>query len=77
MVVFDALRRVTTGLLIGLPLTAGAGFVASHQLFGVSSYDPGILGGAALLLSVGALLAAASPALRAASIDPMKALRTE
>jgi putative ABC transport system permease protein len=77
MVVTRSLRQVGAGLLIGFPLAIGAGIAASHQLFGVRSYDPGTLGGAALLLGLAALVAAVAPALRAASTDPMQALRTE
>jgi ABC-type lipoprotein release transport system permease subunit len=49
----------------------------AHQLFGVKSYDPAVLSAAAGLLVVSALVAGLVPAMRAASIDPMKALRTE
>jgi ABC-type antimicrobial peptide transport system permease subunit len=43
----------------------------------VKSYDPLILGIAIAVLAVSAVLAAILPARRAASIDPMRALRTE
>jgi ABC-type antimicrobial peptide transport system permease subunit len=47
------------------------------QLFGVSPFDPLILLGGTLLIALVALLAAALPAKRAASVEPMKALRME
>jgi ABC-type lipoprotein release transport system permease subunit len=46
-------------------------------LYGVKSYDPLILGMAVGVLAISAALAAILPARRAASIDPMRALRTE
>jgi macrolide transport system ATP-binding/permease protein len=47
------------------------------QLYGVAGRDAGILGGAATVLIVAACIAALIPAQRAASTDPVKALRTE
>jgi len=43
----------------------------------VKSYDPAVLSAAAGLLVISALVAGLVPAMRAASIDPMKALRSE
>jgi ABC-type antimicrobial peptide transport system permease subunit len=43
----------------------------------VGSYDPVALAGAILVLGLCATLAGFLPARRAASIEPMKALRTE
>jgi len=53
------------------------GRALAHQLFGVKSYDPLVLSAAVLTLVFSALLAGLVPAVRAASIDPMEALRTE
>jgi ABC-type lipoprotein release transport system permease subunit len=47
------------------------------QLFGVSHYDPITLLVVAFLVTVVAIAAATLPARRAASVDPMKALRYE
>jgi ABC-type antimicrobial peptide transport system permease subunit len=49
----------------------------SSQLFGVTPWNPLLLAGAAVLLGLAALVAAVIPAQRAASIDPMQALRSE
>jgi ABC-type antimicrobial peptide transport system permease subunit len=46
-------------------------------LFGVSPADPAILAAVSLLLIFTALVACVIPARRAASIDPMRALRNE
>jgi predicted permease len=77
MVLAGASRRVLAGLILGVPLAIGAGRLISAQLYGVSSWDPAALGIAALALAISAFFAAVIPARRAASISPMKALRTE
>jgi len=69
--------RVAAGLVAGLPLAAGAAKVMSAQLYGVSSWDPVALAVAAAALGLCALVAAIIPALRAAAISPMSALRAE
>jgi hypothetical protein len=65
------------GLVIGIPVVIAAGHAIASQLYGVNSYDPLILGLAIVVLAISAALAAVVPARRAASIDPMRALRTE
>jgi predicted permease len=77
LVLTGASRRVLAGLLLGVPLAIGAGRLISAQLYGVSSWDPIALGIAAGALAIAAFFAAVIPARRAASISPMKALRTE
>jgi len=77
MVLQGAFRRVVIGLLLGLPLAVGAGRLLAAQLYGVSSWDPLALGIAALSLALCAACAAIIPAIRAASIPPMTALRAE
>ena len=71
------MRQVGVGLLIGIPATLAAGWAMAGQLFGVKPYDPLTLATAIFLLALAALIAALIPAQRAASVDPMKALRTE
>jgi ABC-type lipoprotein release transport system permease subunit len=46
-------------------------------LFGVDRHDPMTILSVCALLAVSGLIAAIVPARRAASIDPMQALRTE
>lgn len=77
MVLAGASKRVLAGLILGVPLAIGAGRLISAQLYGVSSWDPIALGIAAAALAISAFFAAVIPARRAASISPMKALRTE
>src|SRR5262249_21180417 len=77
LVLRGAFQRVAIGLLIGLPLAVGAGKLISAQLYGVSSWDPTALTIAAVALAICSFVAAIIPANRAASIQPMKALRIE
>jgi predicted permease len=75
LVLRGAFKRVAIGLIIGLPLAVGAGRLISAQLYGVSIWDPVALALAASALAISAFFAALIPALRAASISPMNALR--
>jgi len=77
MVVSGAMLQIGVGLLIGIPVALAGGRALAHQLFGVKSYDPAVLSAAAGLLVISALVAGLVPAMRAASIDPMNALRIE
>ncbi len=77
MVLGGAFRRVGAGLALGLPLAVGAGYLLSAQLYGVSFWDPLALGAAVLALGGSAFVAAILPARRAASISPIRALRTD
>jgi len=77
LVLRGAFKRVVAGLILGLPLALGAGRLIAAQLYGVTFWDPLALAVAAGSLAVCAFVAAIIPAARAASISPMKALRTE
>jgi predicted permease len=77
MVLTGAFRRVGVGLIIGIPLAIGAGKLIAAQLYGIKSWDPAALTVAAVSLAVCAFMAAMIPALRAAGISPMDALRAE
>jgi predicted permease len=77
MVLQGAFRRVAIGLALGLPLAVGAGRLLAAQLYGVKFWDPAALALAAVSLAACAFCAAIIPALRAASISPMSALRAE
>jgi len=77
MVLRGALLQVTAGLGIGIPAALAAGRLLSAKLFGVTGHDVIVLGSSALVIIIAAVLAAIVPAARAASIDPMKALRIE
>ncbi len=77
LVLSGAFRMVGIGLLLGIPLAIGAGRLVSAQLYGVKGWDPVSLASAVATLTLFALVAAVIPALRAAAIDPMTALRSE
>ena len=76
MVLQGAFRRVVFGLALGLPLAVGAGYLLSAQLYGVRFWDPLALGVGAVSLAACAFVAAVIPARRAASISPIRALRS-
>jgi predicted permease len=77
MVLRGAFLQVGIGLCLGIPLAMVCGRYLSHQLYEVGRFDPFSLGGAALVLSACAFIAGLLPARRAASIEPIEALRTE
>jgi predicted permease len=77
MVLGDALLLVAAGLILGFPLAWAAARAVHSLLFGIAAVDPLAFGGTGAVLIVVALGAAFLPARRAASIDPMHALRHE
>jgi len=62
---------------VALPATVALARLFATQLYGVTAFDPITLGASVFLTSLMVLLAAALPARRAASVEPMQALRTE
>jgi predicted permease len=77
MVMRGAMMQILIGLVLGIPAALYAGYLMKVMLYGVDSYDPVAITGAPLMLVLCAALAGFIPARRAASIDPMQALRTE
>lgn len=77
MVLRGALWQILIGLALGIPAALYAGHLMESLLYGVVSYDPVALVGAPLALVLCAAAAGFIPARRAASIEPMQALRTE
>jgi ABC-type antimicrobial peptide transport system permease subunit len=68
---------VVVGLVLGIPLAIGGGRLLAAQLWGVRPWDPLALSLAAGGLAACAFVAALVPALRAASVSPIDALRAE
>jgi ABC-type antimicrobial peptide transport system permease subunit len=77
LVMRSAFTQVFIGLAIGIPIALLGGRLVSDQLFKVSFYDPLSIAMAVGVLSLAAAVAGFIPATRAASIEPMQALRTE
>lgn len=80
-VVWMVLREVCilagVGLVIGLPIALGTSRFIQSFLFGMKHNDPTALVSAVMIMIGAALIAGCVPARRAASIDPMSALRHE
>ena len=64
-------------VLVTLPVAFMLTRMLRGQLFGISPADPLVYAGGILMIGIVASLAALLPARRAASVEPMKALRTE
>ncbi len=75
------LRQIAKIALIGMPIGLALGVVlgqgARSLLFGLSSYDPAVLGGAVAVVAGVVLAAGYFPARRASTVAPMEALRHE
>lgn len=76
-VLTDSLRLVLAGAAIGLVAAYWATGFVEQRLYGVTAKDPISFTFGVVLLSGVALVAAWAPALRAARVDPIRALRTE
>jgi len=77
MVLRGALMQLIIGVAIGIPASLLLGRLMTNLLFHIRGSDPWALTGASLVLGVCAAVAALLPALRAASLDPVRALRAE
>jgi ABC-type antimicrobial peptide transport system permease subunit len=77
LVLKQGLRLVAIGLVIGTAAALAASRVMRGLIFEIGTTDPLSFLGAAVVLSVVALLASYLPARRATRVDPMVALRTE
>jgi ABC-type antimicrobial peptide transport system permease subunit len=73
----EAGAPVVGGLVAGLIASILGGRVIQSFLYGVQVVDPPVIAAVATLFVMAALLAALLPARRAASIEPMEALRAE
>jgi predicted permease len=77
LVLRGAFLQILIGLLIGIPASMGCARLIASQLYEVKGWDPLVLSGAIVSLAICALLASIIPARRAASINPVIALRVE
>ncbi len=77
LILRDTARMACIGLALGIVLAIGATRLETSMLFGVRPLDTLSITCALAVLAIAVTLAAWLPARRAASIDPMQALRTE
>jgi predicted permease len=77
MVVRQGAGLALAGLAVGLAVALAGGSVMSSLLYEIEPSDPWALGGAGVLLFAVAIVACAVPALRASSVPPAEALRSE
>ena len=77
LVIREAALLLAVGLVIGAALSAGTAQTASSLLYGLKATDPVTMALAIIALACVALAASFVPALRAARVEPMVALREE
>jgi predicted permease len=77
LILGEAVRLTAGGIVAGLLLSVGAATLMREMLFGVRAWDVPTLAAVAVVLGLSALLASYIPARRAASVNPVDALRSE
>ena len=77
LILGSGVKMAAAGCVLGLAGSLAASGLLRSLLFGVSAFDPVVLGLAAVVVLGLAILASAVAARRAAGIDPMRALRGE
>lgn len=77
LVLGEAGRLTALGIVLGIIGSLSAATLLRTMLFGVRAWDPSILLAVAAVLGISSLLASYVPARRAASVNPVEALRTE
>jgi ABC-type antimicrobial peptide transport system permease subunit len=77
MVLRDAAVLVGVGMAMGIAATLASASVLQSMLYGTGSRNPLVLAGVCAVVAMAGLVAAYLPALRAAGVDPMQALRSE
>jgi putative ABC transport system permease protein len=76
MVLADAGKLVVLGVAIGLVAAAALTRVLTGMVYGVSVRDPATFGLVAAIIAAVAMVACLVPALRAARVDPVRAMRS-
>ena len=77
MVLRESLAESLAGVALGVPAAVTAAGLLRTMLFGLTPSDPVTLGGAAVVIAVVAVGASLIPERRAASVNPIVALRYE
>lgn len=73
----EAARLTVLGVAAGLLCSVATLSLMGKLLFQVKSWDVPVLAGVSVMLSLAALVASYLPAHRAASVNPVEALRAE
>jgi len=77
LIVNQGMRPVVLGLVTGLAAALALGRLITSQLYQTSANNPLLLAATMSILGLAALFACVFPARRAATLDPVQALRTE
>jgi ABC-type antimicrobial peptide transport system permease subunit len=77
MVLREAAILLAAGVAIGLAASLAGASALKTMLYGTAARDPLVLTAVCLVVAVAGLISAYLPALRAAAIEPMEALRTD
>jgi ABC-type antimicrobial peptide transport system permease subunit len=77
MVLRSSLTQVGVGIAIGIPIALAGALALADQLYHVPSYDVVSMTRALVVLGIATTIAGFIPARRAATVDPMDALRNE
>jgi ABC-type antimicrobial peptide transport system permease subunit len=77
MMLRESLGLLVAGVVLGVPAAVLVTRLVSSLLFGLAPGDPGVLAGTVGVLATATLVATWAPALRAAGVDPIQALRED
>jgi len=77
LVIGGAARLVVIGIVLGLLFAVATNRIIATMLFGINTHDVTTYAGVLLAMLPAILIAAAVPAIRAARVDPIVALRTD
>ena len=77
LVMRGAMVQIAVGLAIGIPVALLSVRFVRSQLYEITSANFNVMTGAIFILALAAFVAGTIPAMRAASIDPVRALRTD
>jgi putative ABC transport system permease protein len=73
----EAATLLGIGMAIGIPISLASASLLKSMLYGTTPQEPLVFGWVVVVVAASGLIAAYFPAFRAASIDPIQALREE